>query len=115
MNLPELKQHKYCKVHMHCVCNGVVYNTCACMQMCCSTWVYFPLSQYVHLLCIIIIIMMVYVCVQGLLSLTNGTRIEGAFGGSWQKKIEIIKATLEDGDKVQEDTDSAHVAIAELQ
>lgn len=56
-----------------------------------------------------------YVCLQGLLSLTNGTRIEGAFGGSWHKKIEIVKATLEDGDKVQEDTDSAHVAIAELQ
>jgi hypothetical protein len=52
---------------------------------------------------------------QGLLSLTNGTRIEGAFGGSWHKKIEIVKATLEDGDKVQEDTDSARVAIAELQ
>ena len=54
-------------------------------------------------------------CTQGLLSLTNGTTIEGTFGGRWHKKIEIVKATLEDGEKVQEDTDSAHAAISELQ
>ena len=49
------------------------------------------------------------------MSLTNGTRIDGAFGGNWHKKIEIVKATLEDGDKAQEDTDSAHLAVAALQ
>ena len=52
---------------------------------------------------------------QGLVTLTNGTKVDGTFGGSWHKKIEIVKATLEDGDKVQEERDSAQVAIAELQ
>lgn len=52
---------------------------------------------------------------QGRLSLTNGTKIEGSFGGSWHEKIEIVKATLEDSDRVKEDTDSAHSVIAELQ
>ena len=52
---------------------------------------------------------------QGLVTLTNGTKIDGSFGGSWHKKIEIVKATLEDGDKLQEETDSAHNAMAELQ
>ena len=45
--------------------------------------------------------------------LTNGTTIEGAFGGNWLKKIEIHKAFLEDS-VVPEDTDSSR-AMTELQ
>lgn len=49
------------------------------------------------------------------MTLTNGTKVDGTFGGSWHKKIEIVKATLEDGDKLQEESDSAQVVLAELQ
>ena len=54
---------------------------------------------------------------QGLLTLTNGTTIEGSFGGNWFGKIEVTKGTLADKDQQHEDsTDgAARAAMAELQ
>ena len=92
---------------MHCVCDWSIY--CACVHIIMLHWVY----KIIGIVTVQVLIDLM--CTQGLLSLTNGTTIEGTFGGSWHKKIEIVKATLEDGDKVQEDTDSARVAISELQ
>ena len=57
-----------------------------------------------------------YCCyTQGVLTLTNGTVIEGSFGGSWNKKIEISKATLEDKELLADSTDSVSAVMSELQ
>ena len=53
---------------------------------------------------------------QGLLTLDNGTTIDGTFSGSWTKKIEIVKGTLEEkGQRSSEGGDDPDSAIAELQ
>ena len=53
---------------------------------------------------------------QGLLTLTNGTTIEGIFGGSWTKKIEITKGVLKDDiQRSSETSESIDAAISELQ
>lgn len=53
---------------------------------------------------------------QGLLTLDNGSTIEGTFNGSWMKRIEIVKGTLEDGNhRSSEGADSVDTAVSELQ
>lgn len=53
---------------------------------------------------------------QGLLTLDNGSTIEGIFSGSWTKKIEIVKGVLEDGNqRSSEGDDYVDSAISELQ
>lgn len=52
---------------------------------------------------------------QGLLTLDNGTTIEGTFSGSWTKRIEIVKGILEDSaQRLSEGSDYVDSAL-ELQ
>jgi len=52
---------------------------------------------------------------QGLLTLTNGTTIEGSFSGYWHKRIEINRGLLEDGERYKETADTIKAVMAELQ
>ena len=47
------------------------------------------------------------------MTLTNGVRIEGSFGGNWLKRIEISKAVLED--PVVEENTELRNSMKELQ
>ena len=49
-----------------------------------------------------------------MLTLTNGTTIEGVFGGNWRGRIEIVKGVL-DEEVGKDDTDGERTAFAELQ
>ena len=55
------------------------------------------------------------ICLQGLLTLTNGTTIEGLFGGNWHRRIDISRGVLEDGERCEESIDAAVAVMAELQ
>ena len=58
---------------------------------------------------------MAHARLQGTLTLTNGTTIDGSFAGQWHKKIEVQKGILEDVEQREERTNKAQAVMAELQ
>lgn len=47
--------------------------------------------------------------------LTNGTSVEGTFGGSWKGDIEVVKGILQDKEKGEALTDGQGVFFSNLQ